>query len=77
MIEIYWKIKRVGTLRSQVHRLSDCPTRWHRWCMIVQSSHDAHMILEGHYIPEVVGSCSDWGSGLGCDRVRPKGSSQV
>ena len=37
------------------------------------------MILGGHYIPVVMGAQSNWssGGGLGCDGVRPKGSSQV
>ena len=37
------------------------------------------MILEGHYISEVVDGCSDRSSGcrLGCDRVRPMASSRV
>ena len=37
------------------------------------------MILKGHYISEVMGSHSDWSSdgGLGCDGMRPKGSSRV
>ena len=37
------------------------------------------MILEGCYIPEVMGGCADWVSdgGLGCDGMRPNGSSRV
>jgi len=35
MIKIYGKIKRVGTLKYQVHWLSDRPMRWHQWCMLV------------------------------------------
>jgi len=37
------------------------------------------MILKGHYISEVMGSHSDWGSdgSLGCNGMRSKGSSQV
>jgi len=34
MIKIDGKIKRVGTLRSQVHQLSDWPTRWRQWHML-------------------------------------------
>jgi len=47
--------------------------------VIAQSSCAVHVILEGCYISEVMGGHSDWSpdSGLGCDGVRPKGSSQV
>src|SRR5882724_7430975 len=77
MIKIDGKIKRVGTLRYQVHWLSDQLTRWHQWHMLVQSSRVDHVILEGCYISEVMGGHSDWGSdgGLGCDGMRSKGSS--
>jgi len=33
-IEIDWKIKRVGTLRSQVHQLRGLPMRWCKWHMV-------------------------------------------
>jgi len=45
--------------------------------------HDHHMltmvILEGHYIPDVMGGCTDWSSdgGLGCNGMMPTGSSWV
>jgi len=37
------------------------------------------MILEGRYIPEVMGGCANWGSdsGLGCNGMRPNGSGRV
>jgi len=78
-IGIDWKIKRAVTLRSQVHQLNDQPTRWHGWHVVVRSSHDDHMILEGHSIPEAHRLCSDWHSSrrLGCDGVRSKRTSQV
>ena len=34
-IEIDWKIKRVGTLRFQVHWLRGLLMRWHEWHMVV------------------------------------------
>ena len=66
------KGKRVGTLRSQVHQLSGQALRWHRWHVMAQLSCDAHVMLEGRYIPGVVGSGSDWGLAhdLACDGVR-------
>ena len=33
-LEIDWKEKRVGTLRSQVRRSDGLPMRQHRWCMV-------------------------------------------
>jgi len=47
--------------------------------VVVRSSRDDHMILEGCYIPGVMGGCTDWGSDsdLGCDGMRPNGSSWV
>src|SRR5882724_8019284 len=74
-----WEKKRVGTLRSQLHQLSDQLTRWCQWRVLAQSSCAVHMILEGCYISEVMSSRSDWSSdgGLGCNGVRPKGSSRV
>ena len=47
--------------------------------MVAQSSHDDHVILEGHYVTEVMGSHSilSSDSGLGCDGMRPNGSSRV
>ena len=47
--------------------------------MVAQSSRDDHMILEGCYIPDVMGSHTDWSSdsGLGCNGMMPSGSSQV
>jgi len=46
--------------------------------MIAQLSCAVHVIWR-HYILAVMGACSDWssGGGLGCDGVRPKGSSRV
>jgi len=43
--------------------------------MVACSSHVDHMILEGCYMLEVMGSCSDWhsGGGLGCDGLSPTG----
>jgi len=58
MVKIDGKITRVGTLRSKVHWLSDWPTRC-QWCMLAQSSHAVHMILEGCCISEVMGGHSD------------------
>ena len=73
------KEKRVGTLRYQVCQLDGLPMRWHGWHVIVWKSHEDHVILEGHYNSEVVGSCSDRSPGLGwrCDGVKPKVSSWV
>ena len=48
------KIKRVGTLRSQVHWLTSLLTRWCGWHVVVWSSHDGHMTSEGLHIPEAV-----------------------
>ena len=57
------KIKRVGTLRPQVHQLIGLLMRWHGWCMVVWSSCDGHMTSEGIHIPEAMGEHSDKGSG--------------
>jgi len=67
------KIKRVATLKSQVHWLKGLEMRWHGWHIVAVSSHDGHMTLEGSYIPKAMGVCSDWGYGhnFGCDRKRP------
>jgi len=47
--------------------------------VVAQSSLDDHMLLEGRYVPEVMGSHTDWSSdgGLGCDGMRANGSSRV
>jgi len=47
--------------------------------MVARLSHADHMILEGHYIPDVMGGRTDWSSdsGLGCDGMMPTGSSQI
>jgi len=52
-----FKEKRVGVLRSQVCQLSSLPTRW---CMVVRSSHDAHMISGGGHVTQGHGVCSNW-----------------
>jgi len=43
-LEIDWKEKRVGTLRSQVCQLDGLPTRWHGWRVVACLSHDDHVI---------------------------------
>jgi len=47
--------------------------------MVARSSRADHVILEGHYIPDVMGSRTDWSSdgGLGCDGMMPTVSSRV
>ena len=47
--------------------------------MVVRLSHDDHVILEGCYIPNVMGGHTDWSSdgGLGCDGMMPTGSSWI
>ena len=47
--------------------------------MVAQSSHDAHVILEGQCMSEAGEACSDWGFGHGleCNQDRSKGSSRV
>jgi len=47
--------------------------------MVAQSSHDDHVILEGHYVTEVMGGHADWSSdgGLGCDGMRSNGPGRI
>jgi len=47
--------------------------------MVAQSSHDDHVILEGCYIPDVMGGHTDWSSdgGLGCNGMMPTRSSRI
>ena len=49
------------------------------WHVVVQSSCDGHVTLEGLHIPKAVGVHSDHSSGcdFGCDGKRPMGPGQV
>src|SRR5882724_9094075 len=47
--------------------------------MVARLSHADHVILEGHYIPDVMGGRTNWSSdgGLGCDGMVPTGVKNV
>jgi len=55
-IEIDWK-ERNWTLSPGP--LAKWPAT--RWCVVVWSSHDDHVISEGSHVTKAVGVCSDWG----------------